>query len=313
MNRLPFKIVFLGLVVVLGWAVGTAMAVEGWVTDFAKAKETAVKEKKDLLVNFTGSDWCPHCIKLRDNVFTQKGFLDTIPYKFVLVTLDFPKDDSKQSEAEKTQNQQLQEQYSVSGFPTIFMMDAQGKPFGMNVGYSNETAEEYAKNLLDQQANRVKRDELMAKAGKAKGEEKAKLIDEALSLLDEEIVMTYYQDQFPAIIEADKDNKAGLKEKYEGILRAEELAEKINAILVPTQGDGEKMKEAIPKISALMTDKSSNAEKFQVLYYRSILKYQTKDTTGAKADLEACLKVATDDEKSEQIKTILTRFFADAE
>lgn len=41
---------------------------EGWVSDFAAAKKEAAESKKDLLVDFTGSDWCGWCIKLVDEV-----------------------------------------------------------------------------------------------------------------------------------------------------------------------------------------------------------------------------------------------------
>ena len=44
---------------------------EGWLSDFAAAKKQAAESKKDLLLDFTGSDWCGWCIKLNDEVFKQ--------------------------------------------------------------------------------------------------------------------------------------------------------------------------------------------------------------------------------------------------
>ena len=42
-----------------------------WTQDFAAAKARAKAEKKDLLVDFTGSDWCGWCIKLDNEVFSN--------------------------------------------------------------------------------------------------------------------------------------------------------------------------------------------------------------------------------------------------
>ena len=39
------------------FATGSATAGDGWITDLAKAKETAKAEGKSILMNFTGSDW----------------------------------------------------------------------------------------------------------------------------------------------------------------------------------------------------------------------------------------------------------------
>ena len=67
-----------------------AFAGEGWLVDFEKAKLTAKTESKDILMDFTGSDWCGWCIKLRDEVFTKDEFKSAAPQKFVLLELDFP-------------------------------------------------------------------------------------------------------------------------------------------------------------------------------------------------------------------------------
>ena len=62
------------------WASG-----DGWMTDFEAAKEKAKKEGKDLLIDFTGSDWCGWCIKLSKEVFEQEAFKKEAPQSFILV------------------------------------------------------------------------------------------------------------------------------------------------------------------------------------------------------------------------------------
>ena len=68
-----------------------------WVSDFEKAKASAAKEGKDLLIDFTGSDWCSWCIKLRKEVFDLDAFKAAGPKNFVLVEIDFPQNKSKLS------------------------------------------------------------------------------------------------------------------------------------------------------------------------------------------------------------------------
>ena len=82
-------------------------------------------EKKPLLVEFTGSDWCPPCIAMRKNVFSKKEFLDAAGKKFILVELDFPKGDKELKE----KNDPYAEKYKIEGFPTVILFDSAGKEF----------------------------------------------------------------------------------------------------------------------------------------------------------------------------------------
>lgn len=96
-----------------------------WTTDLAKAFERAKAEKKSVLVEFTGSDWCPPCIAMRKNVFTKKEFVDGASKNFVLVELDFPRGD----QAVKEKNQPYADKYKIEGFPTIILFTPDGKEF----------------------------------------------------------------------------------------------------------------------------------------------------------------------------------------
>lgn len=114
------------------FAVGSALvssafasAPEGWLTDLDKAFEQAKKEKKSVLVEFTGSDWCPPCIAVRKNVFSKKEFVEKASEKFVLVELDFPNGDKELAE----KNEPIREKYDVDGFPTVILFTAEGKRF----------------------------------------------------------------------------------------------------------------------------------------------------------------------------------------
>ena len=79
-----------------------------WIVSFADAKETAGGSGRAILMEFTGSDWCPPCIALHDTVLVTDVFNEQIPEDFVLLKLDNPRDKSHQSEEEQAQYQALQ-------------------------------------------------------------------------------------------------------------------------------------------------------------------------------------------------------------
>ena len=106
----------------------------GWLTNYKQAQETAKTDKKLLLVDFTGSDWCGWCIKLDQEVFSKPEFKEYASKNLVLMEADFPR--AKQlSATEQSQNEQLAQQYGIQGFPTIVVLNSDGKKVG-EVGYT---------------------------------------------------------------------------------------------------------------------------------------------------------------------------------
>lgn len=97
-----------------------------WLTNFKEAQKLAAKEKKPMLVNFTGSDWCGWCIKLHQEVFSKDDFKVWAKQKVVLVELDYPSEKVKQSKEIKNQNSALLEQYDIEGLPTVLFLDEKG-------------------------------------------------------------------------------------------------------------------------------------------------------------------------------------------
>ena len=120
---------------------------EGWLTNFEDAKKQASLENKSLLVDFTGSDWCGYCIKLKEEVFDKKEFADFAKDKFILVELDFPSK-KKQDPAIKAQNAELGKKYRIQGYPTILLMDAKGRPFA-KTGYQSGGPSAYNQHLKE--------------------------------------------------------------------------------------------------------------------------------------------------------------------
>lgn len=120
---------FLNIAAMLSVTTALATATtRGWTTDFEAAKAQAKKEGKSLLVDFTGSDWCPPCKKLHNEVFSKSSFIKEASKDFILVELDFPRK-TKISTELKAQNEKLAKKYKVRGFPTVLLMDSKGKVF----------------------------------------------------------------------------------------------------------------------------------------------------------------------------------------
>ncbi|HKK17272.1 MAG TPA: thioredoxin family protein [Opitutales bacterium] len=116
-----------------------------WMTDFDAAKAKAEAEGKPMLVDFTGSDWCGWCIKLDKEVFSKTSFKDYASENLVLVEIDFPRGKEQSAEL-KAQNEALAKQYGIRGFPTILLLDAEGKVIE-RTGYRRGGPEKYVEHL----------------------------------------------------------------------------------------------------------------------------------------------------------------------
>ncbi len=198
---------------------------DGWLTDMEAAKAQAAKEKKDLLLDFTGSDWCGWCIKLNEEVFSKEPFKAGTKDKFVLVELDFPKKKKLEPKL-KEQNDALNEKMKVQGYPTIMLCDATGRPYA-KTGYQRGGPEKYVEHLTELQAIRTKRDEAFAAAEKATDDAaKAKALVDGLKLLDEEIVDSSYGDVIEKISQLDKEDKTGFVKARKDAIAKQEAAEK---------------------------------------------------------------------------------------
>ena len=104
-----------------------------WMTDLPKAQAKAKEEKKMVMLDFTGSDWCGWCIKLHKEVFSTPEFAEYAKNNLVLVEVDFPTK-KKQSTELKKANAELQRKYKIDGYPTIIVLNAEGKTIG-ELGY----------------------------------------------------------------------------------------------------------------------------------------------------------------------------------
>ncbi len=183
-----------------------------WSDDPAESIVTAKKEKKDLLLLFTGSDWCPPCQKLEQEVFSDEDFYAEAEGDFVFVKFDFLKNSPLRAEV-KQKNDDWSKKFGVDSFPTIVLVDADLKPYAF-AGYEEGGAENFLGMLEESRQVRITRDEKMSAAEKAEGDERAKLLDEALAGMPREISDVYYSEIIEEIVKLDEDDELGLRTKW---------------------------------------------------------------------------------------------------
>jgi len=268
-----------------------------WQTDFKAALILAEKTDKDLLLSFSGSDWCPWCQKLDKEVFSQDSFKQNAPADYVLVNLDFPK--KKQlPDVLKNQNQQLQDRYKVTGFPTILLTDSAGEPYA-HIGYRQGGPQKYLDHLALMRSNKTKWDTVFTQAFSAQGLEKARLYDQALELKKQNGLTDGNQKIVDEIKVLDKDNAAGLKYKYE-------IPEKM-ALIQKELNTTRDFDKALKDLSGIISMYSPDSKTKQDIYmFQAAIHIKgKKDKKAGLETLNKALKIAPDTEMGKRIPQII--------
>lgn len=100
-----------------------------WLSDFESAQKIASEKKQNILLNFSGSDWCGPCMRMKREIFESTDFISFAADHLVLVNADFPRDKKNQlSKAQQQLNDKLAEQYNPDGkFPFTVLLNPGGK------------------------------------------------------------------------------------------------------------------------------------------------------------------------------------------
>lgn len=116
-----------------------------WVTSYRDALVEAKEKNRRVFAFFTGSDWCGWCIRLNREILSTGEFARYAAENLVLLELDFPRG-KPQSADLKRQNESLARRFEVRGFPTVVVLDADGKPVGQ-LGYQEGGPAPFVKRL----------------------------------------------------------------------------------------------------------------------------------------------------------------------
>lgn len=115
----------------------------GWLTDIGEGIARAKSEGKAVMVEFTGSEWCPPCIVMRRSVFSKQEFFDAASEDFVLVVVDIPKVDKELA----AKGWMTAGRYGVTDFPTVVLLDGEGKEFSRFFAADHPRLEDFLKHL----------------------------------------------------------------------------------------------------------------------------------------------------------------------
>jgi thiol:disulfide interchange protein len=111
-----------------------------WLTKMEKAQEQSKETGLPILVLFTGTSWCPYCIKLEEVVFSKSEFKTFADKNLVLLILDFGPGGTPSNKKDGA----LSKEFGVSGFPTYFLADAAGKPMSTGGYHDGMTPSSFA-------------------------------------------------------------------------------------------------------------------------------------------------------------------------
>ncbi len=214
--------------VVLAACMAPAFAAVEWMTDLEAAKTKAAAENKAILIDFTGSDWCGWCIRIRKEVFDTPRFEAYIKDKFVPVEIDLPQNPKFDAELRK-RNQAICNQYNVQGFPTVMVTDARGSVTGGFVGGILEP--ERVEKILDAgHANAKKLDAVQSLSGEAK----AKVLCEVYRSLSEDMQESA-QPMLDEIVKLDPNDATGLSHVLKVREQSETFKQQLNNCKTPAE------------------------------------------------------------------------------
>ncbi len=136
------------IIIVTVMFIAAAASAQQWETDLETAKKKAADENRNILLVFSGSDWCAPCMKLEKNIWESKDFIEDANQHFVLLRADFPKRKSNAlSKEQQEKNDRLAETYNKQGlFPLVEVLDKEGKIIG-TTGYKDIPPKEYVAML----------------------------------------------------------------------------------------------------------------------------------------------------------------------
>ena len=205
MNVVKGNLIYTALLGCTVAMVAPAHAAEGWLTDLPAAMRKAEAEKKLLLVDFTGSDWCSACIHLRRNVLDNPGFRAYADEHFVLMEVDLPRHKSFDP-ALRARNEAIAARYHVAAYPTIMVLTPQGRVLG---GF--QEGDKTVKEAVSALERACTVEALFRKATMQSGVERAKTLYEAYLLYPDSKGFAVFNEALRnEIMECDPENVTGI-------------------------------------------------------------------------------------------------------
>ena len=122
---------------------------EGWMKNYDQAIADAKKEERNILVYFTGSDWCPPCKMLKKDLFDTEDF-KAIATNYTLLYIDIPRNRDLISAEQMQHNSELMKKINKKGvFPLLIVLNEKGAKLDQYSGYSMSGEVQYHMQMLN--------------------------------------------------------------------------------------------------------------------------------------------------------------------
>lgn len=105
-----------------------------WEPTFKEALKKSKKEKKPVLIYFTGSDWCGPCKVLDKKLFHSKKFKEIADKDLILYEANNPRNKDLLNPTKLEENYRLIRKYKVKSYPTLIFVNHKGKMIGYKKG-----------------------------------------------------------------------------------------------------------------------------------------------------------------------------------
>ena len=127
------------------------MSFANWQSNFETAKKIAKEKHELILLNFSGSDWCGPCMRLRKEILDNEAFSKMADTSLVLVNADFPRNKKNQLDAQtRKENDALADKYNPEGkFPFTLLLNEDGKVLKTWDGFPDESAQQFSEEVAN--------------------------------------------------------------------------------------------------------------------------------------------------------------------
>lgn len=201
------------LPIVAALIAGAAVASETWSTNPAEAMQQAAAQKKGVMLEFTGSDWCGACISQKTQAFSLPQVQEAIGRAFIPVELDFPRK-KQQDEQTRASFDSYKKSYGITGFPSLVFTDAQGRPVHSVVGYGSP--EQVMKDTAQAEKALKAQQELTDKLeGKLSSQERRDTLVQLLKTVPQSSIRTFYKPALEELGTLDPQDTTGIRAALE--------------------------------------------------------------------------------------------------
>jgi thioredoxin-related protein len=119
-----------------------------WETDLDVAFHKSKEQEKAILLNFSGSDWCIPCQKLKKGLLSNEQFATFASENLILVNLDFPMKNKGENKEYTVKKDNWSEKYNPNGhFPLTILIYKNGKVLKKWTGNITDSPEKFIEQI----------------------------------------------------------------------------------------------------------------------------------------------------------------------